>query len=127
MHLSMTISQEGRTLVSLAIETAFDASSVEAANHMRFALLDATSWDDHDPRFDQFLIGTAVHDWAAATFRSGRDADAVIHCSEGRPLRGAMRPDLVVRAPDPAEPVVTLLARSTKDGIRHLRTERVDC
>lgn len=112
MRLSAFIILADAPLVVVSVETAFDATGIEAGNHLRRAILDATSHDEHDPRFDQFLLATAACDWVVRAFRGRVDAVATVPCSDGRPMTTQDVPAEYARHVDPAEPIMLLSAKA---------------
>lgn len=124
MRLALQIRYKGDTLVDAFVDTAFDATGTEAGNHLRQCVLDAIPGDEADPRHDQFLIGTAVCEWATGAFRTGRHQVATVPLSEGRPCTTVSFGPEHVRL-DPEEAVIVLLAcPDDMDSERLLETRR---
>lgn len=85
MRFKLRIIDGTETIVEIDVEAAFDATSIEVANRMKFALQDALPGDTAHPRHDQFLIGTAAHDWIRSVYKGRRIGVATIPLSDGRP------------------------------------------
>lgn len=85
MRFKLRIIDGTDTIVEIDVEPAFDATSIEVANRMKFALQDALPGENAHPRHDQFLIGTAAHDWIRSVYKGRRIGVATIPLSDGRP------------------------------------------
>jgi hypothetical protein len=85
MRFKLRIIDGTTTLVEIDVEPAFDATSIEVANRMKFAVQEALPGETAHPRHDQFLIGTAAHDWIRSVYKGRRIGVATIPLSDGRP------------------------------------------
>jgi hypothetical protein len=123
MRLQIQIKHADTILLDAHVDTAFDATGIEAGNHLRYCLLEAFPGETPGRDVDQFLVATAAADWGARAFRAGYNQVATIPLADGRPCSLVPYPPDHVRL-DPAEPYVVLTATPTVGKERLMRTTK---
>lgn len=121
MRLQIEIKRADATLLDAHVDTAFDATGIEAGNYLRRCILEAFPGETPSREVDQFLIATSAADWAARAFRAGYHQVATIRLSNGRPCSTVPYPPEHVRL-DPEEAYVVLTAIPSAGRERLMRT-----